>query len=70
MENYSSLPANSEESHYEYPFSHQESDATGYLNPSALNSDDANCATIKDYDIPAAVNFDDVVSTNYLELTA
>ena len=68
MENYSSLPANSEESHYEYAYSHQESDATGYLNPSALNTDDVKYETIKDCNVPATV--DDVDNTNYLKLTA
>ena len=64
MQNYSSLPANSEEnSHYEYAYSHQETDATGYLNPSVLNTDDA---TMKDTDDVKYETIKD--STNYLDL--
>ena len=75
MESYSSLPARSEESHYEYAYSHQDVDITGYVNPIALHTDGApgKYATIKD--VTVYVDVDNVNSTdddddtnNYLEL--
>ena len=65
MKSYGSLPAGSEEGHYEYAYSHQDVDITGYVNPIALHTDDApgKYATIKD-DLTGYV--DD--TTNYLEL--
>jgi len=71
LQNYSSLPANSQEnSHYEYAYSHQETDATGYLNPSVLNTDDAKYETIKDIDVAISnMNVsDNLDSTYYLDL--
>ena len=64
MKSYADLPASSEKSHYEYAYSHQETDATGYLNPSMLNTDVEKYATIRDED----VNIDNEDNTQYLEL--
>jgi len=64
LQSYSSLPANSEEnSHYEYAYSHQETDATGYLKLSVLNTDDT---TMKDTDDVKYETIKD--STNYVDL--
>ena len=73
MKSYSSLPASSEESHYEYAYSHQDVDITGYVNPIALHTDGApgKYATIKDvagYVDGDNVNSTDDDNTNYLEL--
>ena len=69
MESYSSLPARSKESHYEYAYSHQDVDITGYVNPIALHTDDAPVKydTIKD-DLTGYVDNTDNDTTNYLEL--
>ena len=74
MESYSSLPARSEESHYEYAYSHQDTDDSGYVKPIALHTDGApgKYATITD-DLTGYVDADNVDSTdddttNYLEL--
>ena len=64
MKSYADLPDSSEESHYEYAYSHQETDATGYLNPSMLNTDVEKYATIRDED----VNIDNEYNTQYLAL--
>ena len=74
MESYNGLPASSEESHYEYIYSHQDTDVTGYVNPMALNTDNVKYATIKDdviniVDVDNVNNTDDIDDkTNYLEL--
>ena len=74
MKSYSSLPAGSEESHYEYAYSHQDVDITGYVNPIALHTDGApgKYATITDnltgYVDADNVNSTDNDTTNYLEL--
>ena len=77
MKSYTSLPSASEESHYEYAYSHQENDATGYVNPLVLNTDDVKYATIKDIDV-TTLNIDvdnkdnvedNVDNVNYLELS-
>ena len=68
MKGYTDLPVKSEESHYEYAYSHQETDVTGYLNPMALNTENV---TIKDNDISTYdVDVDNADNTNYLELSA
>ena len=64
MKSYADLPASSEKSHYEYAYSHQETDDTGYLNPSILNTDVPKYETIQDED----VNIDNEDNTQYLEL--
>ena len=71
MKSYTGLPAQSEESHYEYPDSHLDIDVTGYLNPMALNTDDVKYATIKDNDVANfEADVDNAKNTNYLELSA
>ena len=64
MKSYADLPDSSEESHYEYPFPHYETDTTGYLNPSILNTDVPKYATIRDED----VNIYNEDNTQYLAL--
>ena len=74
MKSYSSLPAGSEESHYEYAYSHQDVDITGYVNPIALHTDGAPVKydTIKD-NLTGCVDYDNVDNrdgdkNNYLEI--
>ena len=74
LKSYNSLPASSEESHYEYIY-YQDTDDTGYLNPMALNTDDVKYATIKDDVVIGNMDVDNVNNTdniddrtNYLEL--
>ena len=71
MKGYTDLPVKSEESHYEYAYSHQETDVIGYLNPMALNTEDVKYMTIKDSDISTYdVDVDNAAAnTNYLELS-
>ena len=64
MKSYADLPDSSEESHYEYAYSHQETDAAGYLNPSILNTDVLKYETIRDVD----VKIDNEDNTKYLTL--
>ena len=70
------MPHKSEDkdSHYEYPYSHQEIDINGYLSPMVLNTDNLNYATIKENDATIVANFNDDDddngdNSNYLELT-
>ena len=67
------MPCKSEgvDSHYEYPYSHQEIDINGYLSPMVLNTDNVNYATIKENDVAKFNNDDDenADNSNYLELT-
>jgi len=69
LKSYAGLPVSSEDSHYEYAYSHQETDDTGYLNPKALNTDQVKYEVIKNSDVTAAEeDIDNAV--NYLELSS
>ena len=69
LKSYDTLPASSEENHYEDVYTYRETEVTGYVNTAALNTDDVKYDTLKDNDIVKYANVKDTEDVKYTNLS-